>query len=983
MIGTMDEDSALMTKELHFPRVGWWIVLGSPIALLIAAASWADTHVENFRNGPLKGMWSVSNAFGGEPDSITVGGGVCAFLKQGTSPGFTQSLSLAGNQVNNRTPPPWSVEYTIPDLSGLLDNGGYLCNRFWMPGAAAYDWVYVGKRAGMITVGTGDGTQALFSFPGDASSLLKIRFDVTLEGLAVRATTDIGSYGPPKILAWQRDVGPDTPLSLDISASDMFGSSVVKPFEIAIKNLTLTTGGLAEIVVADEGQVVAHVPRLNPRSEPTDSKNLIRNASFECGADLWSSLGRQTGWGGELSGLHGVIESEGAWHGRACLRIDMGPGVTPVTCFDCWPPDREAQHAPLAANIGWIGVTPNQPVTLSAYLRSSADGTVARLLFRFATNALDPIQEVSHDVVLSTEWTRYAFTQIALGEDMCIAIGPDLTAMPDETVSCWIDAVQLESGLHATAFESFAPVEIGFRSGRYGNVYDIAEPVVLTVEANNSGNADASVTLRLELEDYFGNALTPATLPVTIPAGGQVSEPWALELPGKGYFRARITWAAGGRDHVRVVELTAIQPYAEDDSPFGLNHPATTARQMRLLSDAGLRWVRDWAVNWDWVEPIQGHTSWHSTDEQLEFVTSAGMKLLVVFPNPSAGWASTAPPSVEPNLWFRLAYAPKDPKLLFDFLGSAVDRYKKSCAHWEFLNEPLWVPNFCLPQSAGYTVTDYIELLEGAYSAIKAADPGCKVIAGLAIEPKFPLGDEFIAMGGLKQCDILNLHPYGGLSAPEDFIPDMERIQRAMDAQGERTPIWATEAAYYAVDDRPWTPWAAPPGHFSAGLLLPDERTCADYIVRQAIILLAHGVEKIFYHQPVEGPVNYGSRDIENTFLAEESVPKKSYAAISALATLLGSTPRYVADAAVPAAQDDSRVLAHAFQGVHGSIVAAWAPDPEQPSGPIEAASGVTAFDVMGNELQPPISLGTSPVYFVSSSIAADTLADNWFTEED
>jgi Beta-galactosidase len=732
---------------------------------------------------------------------------------------------------------------------------------------------------------------------------------------------------------------------------------------------------------ADEAQAEAGVPRLNPRCEATGSKNLIRNASFECGGDWWSSLGKQTGWGGELSGLYGVIESGGAWDGRACLRIDMGPGVTPVTRFDCWPPAREVQHAPLAANMGWIGVTPGQPVTFSAYLRSSVAGTKARFLFRFAKSALDPIQNVSHDVVLSTEWTRYTFTQSALDEDMCIAVGPDMTAMPDETVACWIDAVQLESGSQATAFETLEPVEVGFQTGHYGNVYGIDEPIVMTVLANNTGTTDTSVTLRLEVEDYFGNALPPSTLSLAIPAGGQVSEPWVLELPGKGYFRARVTWTANGREHVRVVELTVIQPYAEEDSPFGLNHPATTERQLRLLSKAGLRWVRTWAVNWDWVEPTEGQVSWARTDEQLEYVTSAGMNTLVVFPNPSANWASSAPSPVKENLWFRLAYAPKDPQLLFGFLGDAVGRYQESCTHWEFLNEPLWVPDFCLPKSAGYRVADYIELLEGAYSAIKAADPGCKVIAGLSIEPKFPLGDEFIAGGGLELCDILNLHPYGGLAAPEEFIPHMKRIQDAMDAQGERgKPIWATEAAYYAVDDKPWTPWAAPPGHFSANLLLSDEKTCADCIVRQAIILLAHGVEKIFYHQPVEGPVNFGSWNIENTFLAEESVPKKSYAAISALATLLGPAPRYVADAAVPAANDN--VFAYAFQSGPRSVVAAWAPGPEKPSGRIEAAPGVTAYDVMGNELPSPLSLGTSPVYFVSSSVTADALAENWFKED-
>ena len=741
-------------------------------------------------------------------------------------------------------------------------------------------------------------------------------------------------------------------------------------------------GGMTETSAVKSCQGEGGMPRLNPRCESVASKNLLRNASFECGADQWSSLGKTTGWGGDLSGLHGQIESGGAWHGRSCLRIDMGPGVTPVTYFDCWPPDRVVQHAPLAANLGWINVAPGEPITLSAYLRSSITGTKARFLCRFADNALEPIKEVCHELVLSTEWTRYSFTQTAPKRDVCIAVGPDMAAMPDERASCWIDAVQLESGSQATAFQTLEPVELGFQTGRYGNVYDIAEPVTLTVAANNSGTTDTAVTLRVRIEDYFGERLPQEdTLSLTVPAGRQAFETWPLNLPSKGYFRACITWTANGRDHVRVLELTVIEPYVDGDSPFGINHPAPTKRQLGLLSKAGLRWVRDWAVNWDWVEPIQGQMSWTSTDEQLEFVRSAGMNTLAVFPNPSADWASSAPSSVARKRWLRLAYAPNEPKLLFDFLGNAVARYRESCMHWEFLNEPLWVPDFCLPQSAGYTVADYIELLAGARRAMKAADPGCKVIAGLAIEPELPLGDEFIGSGGLRHCDILNLHPYGGLKPPEDFIPDLERIQRAMDAQGEQKPIWATEAAYYAVDDKPWTPWVVPPDHFSAGLLLPDERTCADYIVRQAIILLAHGVEKVFYHQPVEGPVNYGSWNIENPFLAEESVPKKPYAAISALATILAPAPHYVAEAATPGNKKSSRVLAYAFQSGPRAIVVAWAPDPALSPTRIEPKLGVTAYDVMGNELPSPISLATSPVYFVSCTSTAEALANNWFKE--
>ncbi|MFA6243919.1 MAG: hypothetical protein WC655_23450 [Candidatus Hydrogenedentales bacterium] len=722
-------------------------------------------------------------------------------------------------------------------------------------------------------------------------------------------------------------------------------------------------------------------PKFVPRFESVDARNLLQNASFECGDYLWTSCGKPTGWGGELSGLYGTVESDGAWDGRHCLRIELGPKMTPHTYFDVWPPAHVVQHAPLAANIGWMPVPRGQVVTLSAYLRSSAPGVKARFLLRFAGNALESVQEAASEVVLTEEWKRYSFSQTALGDDVCIAVGPDLTSTPELSANVWIDAVQLEVGPEPTGFEMREAVEVGFSTQRYGNVFESGSPVTLTVFGNNRVTQEASIALKMEWEDYFGAALEPVSMTLRVPASDETSVPWTLPVPGKGHYRARLSWSANGRDHVRPIKFAVIEPYKHDDSPFGLNHPATTVRQSELLSRGGLRWVRNWSVNWDWVEPKQGEISWQACDTQLQYIAGIPMKSLVVFPNPSANWASSAPSSVEKTLWYRMAYAPVEPQGLFDFIGAAVNRYRSTCHYWEFLNEALWVPDFCLPQKGGYTVKDYIELLKGASKAIRANDPEGKVIGGLAIEPEMPLGDEFIAAGGLAYCDILNLHPYGRMIPPEDFIANMERIQGVMDAHGGRKPIWATETSYYAVDDKPWLPWIAPPNHFSAGLLQANERVCADYVVRHAVIMLSHGVEKIFYHEPIEGMVNGGTRDIENPFLAEEGVPKKTYAALSALANFLGPAPRYVCPVVFPAEvmKDHPAPIGYVFQSDATAVAVVWAPGQNLPLDLTTIAPEVAMYDVMGNPAGKKIVLGESPAYLVSTSLPAGELAEKWY----
>ncbi len=141
-----------------------------------------------------------------------------------------------------------------------------------------------------------------------------------------------------------------------------------------------------------------------------------------------------------------------------------------------------------------------------------------------------------------------------------------------------------------------------------------------------------------------------------------------------------------------------------------------------------------------------------------------------------------------------------------------------------------------------------------------------------------------------------------------------------MRASGHHKPIWATETAYYAVDDAPWTPWLAPPGHFSAGLLLPSERTAADYLVRHAIISSLTEPGRSSITNPSK-PGQCGAMDIENTFLGPDAVPKKSYTALAALANLLGPSPVYAGR--FPAAAG-AHTYGFAFQCGGRAVLAAW-----------------------------------------------------------
>jgi hypothetical protein len=726
--------------------------------------------------------------------------------------------------------------------------------------------------------------------------------------------------------------------------------------------------------------------RYNPRISSIGSKNLLPNSSFELGDDNWSSLGEVAGWTGDISGLFGEIQTGNSWDGNSCLRINMSPSTFPVSYGDVWPPDTKIQYSPLVANIGFAHVEQGALYTLSAYMKSDIQNIPAKLVFRYGgTPPSGGITTASKTVTLSNQWQRYSFTSTTSSDDLCIAVGPDMSTMPGSSAVFYVDAVQLEKSSSATSYIPKEQVEIGVSTGKYGNIFDESEPVQFKFFGRNTSADVAVVNITVQLEDYFGQLLPPQTLQMNIPGIGSTTTSWTVPVPGKGFYRAAISWQTVGIQHLRNLKFAVIKTYTESDSPFGVNHAPSTSGQCGLLLKAGVTWARNWAQNWQFIEPVQGQVSYSSVDAHIDRVLGSGMNVLSLLPcNPSTNWASSAPPSVPASMWYRLAYVPTDSQLLYNFISQTVTRYKDREKYWEFLNEPLWVPDFCLPTSAGYTVSTYINLLQGAYAAMKAADPNCKVIGGLSIQAEMTLGDTFIQNGGLNYVDIYNLHPYQGFNNPEFFIANMARILTKMDQNGGRKPIWATECSYYGADDKPWSPYDANSKSTSWGgaNLLASERLCSDYLVRFSAIMLANEVKKIFWHEPIKGVVNNGEWDLSNCLLAENAVPRKAYAAQSAMANMLGAAPVYAKKMTFPVSifgSDVSKMYGYAFQCGSRAVLIAWA-YPGTVNHSVTLASGVQAFDIMGNPVSPQLnSFGGSPVYLISTSTTANSLATSWW----
>jgi hypothetical protein len=208
---------------------------------------------------------------------------------------------------------------------------------------------------------------------------------------------------------------------------------------------------LDDVVLAESAEGQEWFPQISTQGV----KNFVPNSSFECGTANWGSFTYGlSGWAGNLYRLEGESDGTVAQHGRHSLKIALTPNTLPVFFFDYYDPIRQPVRRVLAANQGWFRVTPGEMLTLSAFLRADAEGVAAQLAANEAPSHL-----LRKQVTVGKEWQRHEFTFTPEQPFLFIAVGLDLEASKRDAATLWLDAVQLERGDHATAYEPRQPIE--------------------------------------------------------------------------------------------------------------------------------------------------------------------------------------------------------------------------------------------------------------------------------------------------------------------------------------------------------------------------------------------------------------------------------------------------------------------------------------------------------------------------------------------
>ena len=716
---------------------------------------------------------------------------------------------------------------------------------------------------------------------------------------------------------------------------------------------------------------------------PGQSRNLAPNGSFELGASGWSSLGQGAGWG-NLERLHGTVEEGTTTHGRKFLRIPLGGERTPALYFDYYEPVVRRELRPLAAGLGWIVLEKNAAYTLSCDMRASVAGTPALLGARCkdpSGSSRDHTQAVS----LTQAWQRYSFTFRPEQRYGFVLVGPALKE--EQRVDVDVDAVQLEKGAQATPFRPRKELELALEPGQPGGIFTAGQPAKLCLLGFNGGAAPARATVEFTVTDFQDKPVPWEGQQIEIQPARATRRELALPADWQGFFRVRAT-EEGSATPFAELRLAIVPKRSAGDSACGINHAFATAGLLDLAAKAGVTWYRDWSLKWQHIEPARGEWHWEVGDTQLNRVLAQGAKVLPLLPPfPSADWASEAPADLPakgyPGVRLKQAWAPKNPSDLGAFIESAVARYKDRIHIWEFLNEPIYT-DYALPADHAnkyhgrrYTPADYVALLQTASSAMRKADPGCKVMGGMAGGPREGT-KELLAAGILKHVDIFNLHIYPGTRAPETYAAEMDALLAAMDANGGRKPIWMTEFSYYGADDLPRKPFFPAPDSWSEERLLESERQCADYTLRFFLTMLSHGVEKIFIHSGASGRVN--EPNFECALFAYGGAPRKLFAALAVFTELLGPAPACVGLRGLGAAGHCA-----AFETGTGRncVLVFWQeeegapltlPSPPGGEGRVRgpAAEGTAWLDGMGRKLQKApvggVSLSPSPVYLSGRS---------------
>ncbi len=393
----------------------------------------------------------------------------------------------------------------------------------------------------------------------------------------------------------------------------------------------------------------------------------------------------------------------------------------------------------------------------------------------------------------------------------------------------------------------------------------------------------------------------------------------AAEARGGGEGR---TGGAQPRPHIPSAEasppLRELPPLRE--MPVGLaeDYPEETrsldvvARDLDVLRAAGVRLLRV-AIGWDGTEPRRGTRDWTFWDGVFRLAEERGVTLLpYVCYTPE--WAA---PRGRREPW---TAPPRDVRDFASFVGEAAARYRGRARSWELWNEP---------DNAQYwtgTPAEFAALLRAGAAAVRAADPGARVVfGGIAHDLGF-LDAVLEEHGAAPHVDVVNLHNYYETWSDDPVERLDEYVGRAAEiaARHGGKPLWMAELGY-SSQRRGGTVSDWYEARF-AGEHTPRAQAVALWRAL-ATLRATERIELATWYRVTDLPANERViGDLNNRFLgvvATDRRPKPSLAALAFYQATLGGPVRVLDGIARVTRAIESDAEVHVFQRADGGLVVA------------------------------------------------------------
>lgn len=271
--------------------------------------------------------------------------------------------------------------------------------------------------------------------------------------------------------------------------------------------------------------------------------------------------------------------------------------------------------------------------------------------------------------------------------------------------------------------------------------------------------------------------------------------------------------------------------YGIASSHLPLYSPAVKQAELDATSGAGISWIRC-VFAWSDMEPIPGVWNFTGTDEAVEMARARGIRILGIL-LASPPWANGG------NPW---NYPPVNMAAWYNYVYTVCFRYRGKVSAWEVWNEQnihaFWMPD---PNPV-----QYVNLLSVASSAVRAADPGAKVVMGgvAGLDPDFL--NQCLAAGAANHIDALAYHPYPETLQADNYKPQEEHCRNIVIFLRWLISVYTSRPIEIWITEFGWTTCAeSPPG--------VSEDTQASYILRSFLNYSKTDVNMIFLYNLRDG----------------------------------------------------------------------------------------------------------------------------------